>query len=94
MDVGESPINESEEYCGAIRIPGTALLCEEPVMMVEGLITGPDGKQVPGMVRVTRMIEGGNKGVGFAVPLCEKHNRMWAKDPSSIEIAIPPSPKK
>lgn len=75
MDVGESPINESEEFCGALRFPGTMSLCEEPSIG-------------------SRLLEGGNRGTGFNVPLCEKHMKMWDKDPSSLDISIPPSPVK
>jgi hypothetical protein len=85
MDVGESPINESLDMCSALRFPGTMALCENPVALIE-----KDGKMVP----VMRAIDGGNKGVGFNVPLCSMHAARWDEDPSSIEVAIPPSPVK
>ena len=85
MDVGESPIGESDVFCCAVLVPGTISMCMTPAA-TELL---PDGK-----VRVkTKLLEGGNKGMGVNVPLCDRHYQMWEKDPSSFEVMIPPSDK-
>ena len=75
MDVGESPIGETKEYCAALEVPGTMALCQRKKTAM-------------------RQIEGGNKGTGFAVPLCEVHSQMFDTDPASIEVAIQGVPPK
>lgn len=83
MDVGESPVDESQAMCTATLAIGTMSLCMEPAATMER----PDGK----IIVVTRLLEGGNKGGGTYIPLCERHVKMWDKNPGSFEVAIPPT---
>lgn len=69
MDVGESPIGETKEYCAALEVPGTMALCQRKKTTM-------------------RQIEGGNRGVGFSVPICDHHAAMFDTDPASIEVSI------
>jgi len=75
MDVGESPVNETNEFCAALLVRGTMALCPKPKT-------------------TTRLMEGGNRGTGFSVPLCEEHGLMFDTAPDSFEVAIQGVPLK
>lgn len=75
MDVGESPVGQTNEFCAALLVPGTMALCPRPKT-------------------TNRVLEGGNRGVGFSIPLCDECALKFDKDPSSIEVAIQGVPSK
>lgn len=42
----------------------------------------------------TRVMEGGNRGTGFSVPLCLEHGKQWDTAPDSFEVSIQGVPHK